>query len=80
MKPGRVGHTLYGADKRGGRGENKARNETPVLGSFKLNCLVPYAFYIPSPIMPSIYTPPTIIPSIYILSNLMPSINLLCET
>ena len=41
MKPGGGGHTLYGADKRG-RGENKARNETPVLGSFKFNCLVPY--------------------------------------
>ena len=32
---------LYGADKRGGRGENKARNEMPILGSFKFNCLVP---------------------------------------
>ena len=42
MKLGGGGHTLYGADKRGGRGENKARNETPVLGSFKFNCLVPY--------------------------------------
>ena len=38
------GHTLYGADKRGGRGENKAKNETSVLGSFKFNCLVPYSF------------------------------------
>ena len=25
----------------GGGGENKARNETPILGSFKFNCLVP---------------------------------------
>ena len=44
MKLGGGGHTLYGADKRGRRGENKARNETPVLGSFKFNCLVPYVF------------------------------------
>ena len=80
LKPGAGGAYAIWSRQEGGRGENKARNETPVLGSFKFNCLVPYAFYIPSPIMPSIYTPPTIIPSIYILSNLMPSINLLCET
>ena len=80
MKPGGGAYTIWSRQEGGGQGENKDRNETPVLGSFKFNCLVPYAFYIPSPIMPSIYTPPTIIPSIYILSNLMPSINLLCET
>ena len=29
---------VYGADKKGeGRGENKARNEMPVLASFKFN-------------------------------------------
>ena len=31
----------YMEPTRGGAGENKARNETPVLGSFKFNCLVP---------------------------------------
>ena len=40
MKPG-GGHTLYGTDKKEERGKNKARNEMPILGSFKFNCLVP---------------------------------------
>ena len=42
MKPGGGGHTLYGANKKGGRGENKTRNETPILASFKFICLFPY--------------------------------------
>ena len=36
------GHMIYGADKRGRLGENKARNEMSIVGSLKFNCLVPY--------------------------------------
>ena len=45
MKLGGGGGIRYMEPTRGGgRDENKARNETPVLGSFKFNCLVPYVF------------------------------------
>ena len=41
MKLGGGGAYAIWSRQEGGRGENKARNETPVLGSFKFNCLVP---------------------------------------
>ena len=42
MKLGGGGTYTIWSRQEGGRVENKARNEMPVLGSFKFNCLVPY--------------------------------------
>ena len=45
MKLGGGGaYAIWSRQEGGGQGENKARNETPVLGLFKFNCLVPKGY------------------------------------